>query len=97
MNLDQIEFYYGPSPKQPRSTLASTSERRPALAHVRQPFQRSFSPTETVFIQNAPAPANTADSPEPLTHEWSSTSITKPQNAFDVAITNFYGGAACQP
>ncbi|KAF4232360.1 hypothetical protein CNMCM6805_010006 [Aspergillus fumigatiaffinis] len=54
-------------------------------------------PTETVFIQNAPAAANTAGSPSPLTHKWSSTGITKPRNAFDVAITNSYGRAASQP
>jgi hypothetical protein len=97
VNLDQIEFYYGPSPRQPRNTLAATNEKRPALANVSQPFQRSFFPTETVFIQNAPAPTNTADSSAPLTHEWSSTATTKPWNAFDVAITNFYVGTASQP
>jgi hypothetical protein len=96
VNLDLIEFYHGPSRKQSRSTLASTGGNRPALAHVPQPFQRSFFPTESVFIQT-PVPANRSDSSAPLTHEWSSTGITKPRNVFDVEISNFYGGAASQP
>ncbi|KAB8238595.1 uncharacterized protein BDW43DRAFT_119903 [Aspergillus alliaceus] len=97
VNLDQTEFYYGPSPRQPRSTLPSTSERRPALVYAPQSFQHSFFHTETAFIQDAPASMNTADSSASLGHEWSSTGITKPCNAFDVAISDFYGGASSRP
>lgn len=96
VNLDLIEFYHGPSRKQPRSTLTSMGGNRPALPHVPQSFQCSFFPTESVFIQT-PVPANRSDSSAPLTHEWSSTGITKPWNVFDVEISNFYGGAASEP
>ncbi|KAF4232355.1 hypothetical protein CNMCM6805_010001 [Aspergillus fumigatiaffinis] len=92
VNLDQIEFYYGPSRQQPSSTLAFTSEKRPPPAQVPQSFQHSFS-TESVFTQT-PATANIPDSSATYTHEWSSTGITKPWNVFDIEITNFYGGAA---
>ncbi|KAH1350782.1 hypothetical protein KXV22_008410 [Aspergillus fumigatus] len=95
VNLDQIEFYQGPSRQQPPNTLAFTSEKRPPPAHVPQSFQRSFS-TGSVFTQTL-APANIPDSSTTLPHEWSSTGIAKPWNVFDVEITNFYGGAASQP
>ncbi|KAE8162660.1 hypothetical protein BDV40DRAFT_157250 [Aspergillus tamarii] len=96
VNLDQIEFYYGPSHQKARSTLASTGGNRPALTHVTQPFRRSSFATESFFIQ-AQAPTNILDSSAPLTHERPSTGITNPQNVFDVEISNFYGGAASQP
>jgi hypothetical protein len=95
VNLDQIEFYYGPSRQQPSSTLAFTSEKRPPPAQVPQSFQRSVS-TESVFTQT-PAAANIPDFSATLTHEWSCTGIAKPWNVFDVEITKFYGGAATRP
>ncbi|KAB8254130.1 hypothetical protein BDV32DRAFT_155524 [Aspergillus pseudonomiae] len=96
VNLDQIEFYYGPSRQRPRSTLASTGGNRPALTHIPQPFQRSFFSNEPVFIQ-APAPTNILGSSAPITHEQPSTGTTNLRNVFDVEISNFYGRAASQP
>jgi hypothetical protein len=95
VNLDQIEFYYGPSRQQPSNTLAFTSEKQPPPAQDPRSFQRSFS-TESGFTQT-PATANIPDSSTTYTHEWSSTGIAKPWNVFDVEITNFYGGAATRP
>ncbi|KAE8339690.1 hypothetical protein BDV24DRAFT_165017 [Aspergillus arachidicola] len=96
VNLDQIEFYYGPGSQRPRSTLASTGGNRPALTHVPQPFQRSFFPTEPVFIK-APVPTNIPESSAPVTYELPSTGNTKPRNVFDIEISNFYNRAASQP
>jgi hypothetical protein len=95
VNLDQIEFYYGPSRQQSSSTLAFTSEKRPPSARVPQSFQHSFS-TESDLTQT-PATANISGSSTTYTHEWSSTGIAKPWNAFDVEITSFYGEAATRP
>jgi hypothetical protein len=95
VNLDQIEFYYGPSRQQPSSILAFTSEKRPPPAQVPQSFQHPFS-TESVLTQT-PATANIPDASATRTREWSSTGITKPWNVFDVEITNLYGGATTRP
>ncbi|PIG69412.1 hypothetical protein AARAC_011977 [Aspergillus arachidicola] len=96
VNLDQIEFYYGPSHQRPQGTLTSTGGNRPALTHAPPPSQHSFFPTEPVFVQ-APAPTTILDSSAPVTHERRSTDTTKPRNLFDVEVSNFYHRTVSQP
>ncbi|THC88102.1 hypothetical protein EYZ11_012450 [Aspergillus tanneri] len=74
-NLDQIEFYHGPSGQPP-----STSEKRPPT-YVTQ-FQCSF-PTRSAFVQG---PMNIPEYPAPLEQEPPSTAINHAWNAFDVEM-----------
>lgn len=81
VNLDQIEFYHGPSLQRP----SINSQKVPpdhATADVPQNFQHSF-PAQTVFCPR-PCEASLRDT-LPLadtTHEW---------NIFDVEINDLYG------
>ncbi|KAI3124182.1 hypothetical protein CBS147326_8411 [Penicillium roqueforti] len=76
VNLDQIEFYHGPSRPPP-----STSAKQLSPAFTPQPFQHSSS-TGFTF---RPSPCGTPLGQEPLltgtTHQW---------NIFDVEINNVY-------
>lgn len=81
MNLDQIEFYHGPS-RQPPSTSVKSVPPNHAPAHVPRYFQQSF-PTGFGF-RPGPCEVSLGQSPRlaGTTHEW---------NIFDFEINNIDG------
>ncbi|KAJ5544153.1 hypothetical protein N7494_005432 [Penicillium frequentans] len=81
VNLDQIEFYHGPS-RQPPSTSAKSVNPGHASAHVPQYFQHSF-PTGFGF--------RPGQSEVPLGQSPPLTGTTHAWNIFDFEINNVYG------
>ncbi|THC90095.1 hypothetical protein EYZ11_010443 [Aspergillus tanneri] len=85
VNLDQIEFYHGPSNQPP-----SAREKQPPTYDTQ--FQCSL-PTMPDFVQE---PTNIPEYPTPLAQESSSTGMTHAWNSFDIEMSDFCNIAAPQ-
>lgn len=81
VNLDQIEFYHGPS-QQPPSTSAKSVNPGHASAHVQQYFQHSFPTGFGCRPGQSEVPLGQSPPLTGTTHAW---------NIFDFEINNVYG------
>lgn len=94
VNLDQIEFYYGPPCQKPRSESASTRKKQSWVPCVTEPIHRPL-PVGPVFTPDSPAltlPTNGAELLPLQSHDPLATSRAEPCNDFDMELGKLWNG-----
>lgn len=94
INLDQIEFYHGPSRQKPGSESSSTRGKQSWIPYTTEPIHLSL-PVGPVFPPGSPALTLSANGSEPhahQSHDQLSTSRAEPGNVFDVEFGKLSNG-----